>query len=93
MMVAVVRLELSIPHANSLKEKRRALSSIIERLKARYNVSVAEVGEQEQWQRAIVGVALVAGDGGHAREQADRVVGFVQSHLEGEVCRAEIEIL
>ena len=54
---------------------------------------MAEVGEQDQWQRATVGVAVVAGDTNHAREQADKVVGFVESHLEGEVCRAEIEIL
>lgn len=93
MMVAVVRLELSIPYANSLKDKRRVLASIIERLKSRFNVSVAEVDGQDLWQRATVGVALVAGDATHAREQADKVVGFVHSHLEGEVCDSSIEIL
>ncbi len=93
MFVASICFELSIPHANSLKEKRRALNSIIEKARARFGVSAAEVGDQELWQRSVVGMALVTGQEHFAREQAERVVAFVHSHFEGEVCRADVEIL
>lgn len=93
MFIASIRLELSIPHANSLKAKRQALTSIMERAKSRFNLSVAEVGNQDLWQRAVVGMALVSGDAFHARESADKVVAFVESHFEGEVCQIDVEIL
>lgn len=93
MFIASIRLELSIPHANSLKAKRQVLTSIIEKAKSRFNVSVAEVGDQELWQRAVVGISLVSGDASHARQSADRVIAFVESHFEGEVCHIDVEIL
>lgn len=93
MVVAIIRLELSIPHATNLKEKRRVLQSIIERVRVRYGVSAAEVDGQDLWQRAVVGMALVSGEEAHAREAAAKVVAFVESHFEGEVCRADVEIV
>lgn len=93
MFIASIRLELSIPCAGSLKAKRQALRSLMDRLRSRFSVAVAEVGEQEVWQRAVVGVALVSGERNHAREMADKVTGFVEAHWTGEVCAVEIEIL
>lgn len=92
-MVAIIRLELSIPHATNLKEKRRVLQSIMERVRARYGVAAAEVEGQNLWQRAVVGLALVSGEEAHAREMAARVVDYVQSHFEGDVCRADVDIV
>lgn len=91
--IAAIRLELSIPHANSLKAKRMVLNSLLDRVRHRFGAAVAEVDEQDLWQRAVVGIALVSGETTHVREMADRVVSFVESHWEGEVCRIEIEIL
>lgn len=93
MFIAAIRLELSIPYANSLKAKRQALNSIIEKVRHRFGAAVAEVGEQNVWQRAAVGVALVSGEEGHVRDMAEKVVGFVQANFEGEVCDIEIEVL
>lgn len=93
MFIASIRLELSFPHATSLKAKRQSLTSIVERAKHRFNVSVAEVADQDLWQRAVIGIALVAGEAHHARAQADRVISFVESHVEGEVCHIDVEIL
>jgi len=92
-VVAVIRFDLSIPHATSLKEKRRVVSSIMEKARSRFGVAAAEVGSQDLWQRAEVGMALVSPALHHAREMAAKVVAFVESHFEGEVCRAEVEIL
>lgn len=93
MFVAAIRLELSVPGASSLKEKRMALTSLMDKVRARFGAAVAEVGAQDLWQRAEVGIALVSGQNTHVREMADRVIAFVESHWEGEVCRVEVEIL
>lgn len=93
MVVAVIHFELSIPHATNLKEKRRVVNSIIEKTRSRFGVAAAEVGSQGLWQRAEVGMAVVSGEHHHAREMAGKVVAFVESHFEGEVCRSEVEIL
>lgn len=92
LVVAVLRFELSIPHATNLKEKRRVLSSILDKTRTRFGVAVAEVADQDLWQRSVIGMALVSSEGGHAREMAARVVQYVESHFEGEVCRTELEL-
>lgn len=93
MFIAAIRLELSIPHANSLKAKRQVLHSLLDRVRTRYGAAVAEVGDQDLWQRAVVGIALVSGEQGHVKQMADKVVGFVEAHWEGEVCAVSVEIL
>lgn len=93
MFVASVRLELSIPHANSLKEKRQVLNRLMDKVRHRFGVAVAEVGQQDLWQRSVVGIALVSGEERHVRDMAAKVTGFVESHWEGEVCTIELEIL
>jgi len=91
--IAAIHLELSIPHANSLKAKRQALSSLLDKVRNRFGAAVAEVGNQDLWQRAEVGIALVSGDEGHVRDMAAKVTGFIEAHWEGEVCAINTEIL
>jgi hypothetical protein len=62
MRVGVIRLELRLPGARSLKEKRRPLRSLIEQIRNRFHCAVAEVDHQDTWQRAAVGIAVVAAD-------------------------------
>jgi uncharacterized protein YlxP (DUF503 family) len=62
MVVGLLRLELHLPAANSLKAKRSVLNHVKERLRTRFNVSVAEVDHQDLWQRATLGVAVVSGE-------------------------------
>jgi uncharacterized protein YlxP (DUF503 family) len=62
MFVGVLRLTFHIPHARSLKEKRRVVLRFRDRVRARFDVSVAEVGEQDKLQRAVFGVGVVSGD-------------------------------
>ena len=63
MLVAACSWELSLPGCGSLKEKRRVVKSLKDRLRSRFNVSVAETGYQETWTRTQLSVALVATDG------------------------------
>jgi uncharacterized protein YlxP (DUF503 family) len=62
MVIGLLVLEFHIPGVQSLKEKRRVLKSIIERIKGRYNVSVAEVERQDMWQEAVVGIVMVCNE-------------------------------
>jgi len=58
MVVGVCRVILNINEAFSLKEKRQVVKSIVERVKSRFNASVAEVGFNDKWKNAIIGISL-----------------------------------
>ena len=85
MHVAVVRLELHIPHSRSLKEKRAAVKPIVEGLRHRFQISVAEVGFQDKWQRALVGFAVVSDSYSHAAEVVEAAERWVWSRPDIEV--------
>jgi uncharacterized protein YlxP (DUF503 family) len=89
--VAVVQLELHIPTSRSLKEKRAVLRPIVEGLRHRFQISVAEVGYQDKWQRALVGMAVVSDSYAHAVDVVDNVERWVWSKPDVEVCRFETE--
>ncbi|MDQ3640586.1 MAG: DUF503 domain-containing protein [Actinomycetota bacterium] len=85
----MVQLELHIPTSRSLKEKRAVLRPSVEGIRHRFQISVAEVGYQDKWQRALVGMAVVSDSYGHAVEVVDNVERWVWSKPEVEVCRFE----
>jgi uncharacterized protein YlxP (DUF503 family) len=93
MRAAALRFELHIPLAQSLKEKRAVLRPVIEGLRNRMSVSVAEVGHQDSWQRAVIGVAVVATDGRHLEALLERVRRYVDEQPQAELCNWEIRYL
>lgn len=94
MNVGVCKIELRLPGNRSLKDKRRVLKSITTRIKSKFNVSVAEVSDQELWQLASLGICYVSNNSRHANEVLSKVVGFVEeSRFEVEILNYEIEIL
>ena len=60
--IALVTVELFIPFAHSLKEKRSVVRGLRDQIRARFNVSVAEFGYQDKWQRALIGMCMLSGD-------------------------------
>lgn len=93
MNVGVCRIELHLPENESLKGKRQVVKSVIARLQNRYNVSVAEIDNQELWQIATLGIACVSNHRRHADETLSSVVKFiVQSYPNLEIVNSEIEI-
>ena len=78
-----------MPQSRSLKSKRAAVRPIVEGLRVRFRVSVAEVGHQDQWQRAGVAVAVVGSSAAQVEEVLDAVDRFVWSHPEVEVLSTE----
>jgi uncharacterized protein YlxP (DUF503 family) len=74
MVVGVLRLTLYIHGATSLKDKRQVLRKVVDRLRSRFNVSVAEVGDQDIWQKAVVGITAVSNDHSFVNEVLDKCV-------------------
>ena len=89
MYVLAVEVELHLPHAHSLKDKRQVVKSLVEASRRRFGVSASEVGRQESWQRAQLGFAVVASSAGQAEAVLDDVDRFVWSRSEVEVLSAE----
>ncbi len=85
MFVGVLRLTLHLPSPGSLKSKRHLVRSAIDRVKARFNVSIAEVGDNDLWQRSVVGVTAVGNDHAFVNETLDKVAGFVASMHGGQI--------
>ncbi len=89
MHVAAVALDLHLPQCRSLKDKRAVIRPILEGARHRYHVASAEVGRQDQWQRAELGMAAVSATARHVGEVLDQVERFVWSFPEVEVLSAE----
>ena len=85
MFVGILRLTLHLPAPGSLKSKRHLLRSALDRVRARYPVAIAEVGSNDAWQRAVVGVAAVSNDHAFVNELLDKVADFVGSVHGGQV--------
>jgi uncharacterized protein len=85
MFVGVLRLTLHLPAPGSLKSKRHLVRSAIDRVKARYNVSIAEVAENDLWQRSVLGVTAVGNDHAFVNEALDKVTDFVASMHGGQI--------
>lgn len=79
MVIGVCRIVLSIDDAFSLKEKRHIVRSIIERLKSRFNASVAETGLNDKWKNAVIGIACVSNEAGHADSMMSSIANFVEN--------------
>jgi uncharacterized protein len=75
--VLALDIDLHLPECRSLKAKRAVLRPVVEGLRGRFRVSVAETGDQDLWQRARVGVAVVGGSEGHVRDVIDEVERWV----------------
>jgi len=93
MIVGLCTLELYLPNGHSLKAKRQVLLSLKDRLRDKFNVSVAEVGDQELWQKAVLGIACVANESGYVNQVLDQVVNVVRSMPAVELLQCRIEML
>ncbi len=89
MFVLSLAVDLHLPMAQSLKDKRMVVRSIVDGARHRFRVAAAEVGGQDEWQRAELGFVTVAGSVRHAVEVIDGVDRFIWSRPEIEVVSME----
>jgi uncharacterized protein YlxP (DUF503 family) len=76
--VGLARLTLFIPDSHSLKEKRMVLRRVKDRARQKFNVAIAEVEENDVWQRAVLGLAVIGNEGRFVESALDEVVRFVE---------------
>ena len=92
--MGVLKIELRLSENSSLKGKRQLLKPIIAQLRNRFDVSAAEVKENDLWQRAVLGVVLVSNDGRQVDEVLTKALNFVSGgRFDVEVLNSEIEII
>jgi uncharacterized protein len=91
MTVGLARITLFIPESHSLKEKRMVLRRVKDRVRNKFNAAIAEVEEQDLWQRGVLGLALVGNDRRFVESALDEVVRFVRDMTE--TTNVEREIL
>ena len=82
MHIGVSRVMTHLPESNSLKAKRQIARSLTTRIRNQFNVAVAEVDDNDLWQRLTLGVCCVSNDSAHANEILSRVVSFVEDSRE-----------
>jgi uncharacterized protein YlxP (DUF503 family) len=90
--VAVGTVELHLPDVDSLKGKRHVLKGLKERVKHRFEVSIAEVEHHDSWQRATLALACVSHDSRHANEVVDKAMDFIGGSIDGHVIDRSVEI-
>jgi uncharacterized protein len=84
MILGIARIRLHLPNAHSLKDRRAVARRAVERIRARFDVSAAEVGDTERWQIVTLAVVLVTSDQGVGRDVLDRVTSAVASAVAGD---------
>jgi uncharacterized protein YlxP (DUF503 family) len=92
MIVGSLRVRLFLREARSLKDKRQVLQSIKDRLKDRFNVSVAEVEAQDHRQLAVLGVAMVGGEAGPVRAALQQIAEGLRRHPVAEFLGCELDV-
>jgi uncharacterized protein YlxP (DUF503 family) len=93
MTVGILQLELSIGDAMSLKDKRRVVKSLKDRIAYGHNVSIAEVGALDEHRRSIIGIAMVANERGYVEGALSKLVDFVRSVGSVDLVDYQIELL
>ena len=93
MFVGVLQVELSIPAAFSLKDKRRVVKSLLERVRREFGVAAAEVDGHETWNRSGIGIAFVANERRRAESQLQHVLNALERESDAIVVDAQIEVM
>ena len=92
MVVGLANIDIHIPESGSLKSKRQLLKRIKDRVKNKFNVSIAEVGHNDLWQRTTIGVSVVANDKKFANQVLSKVVEQINKENGVQILDYSIEI-
>lgn len=93
MTVGVLQIEIAIPDAMSLKDKRQVVKSLKDRIAHGHNVSVAEVGALDEHRRSIIGMAMVSNDKRYVEGALSKLVDFVRTVPQASLIDYQIELL
>lgn len=92
-IVGLCTIELFIPESQSLKDKRQVLLSLKDRLREKFNLSVAEVDGQDLWQKAVLGLVCVANEGRYVNQVCDQALNLIRNVPAVEIVQSRVELL
>ena len=92
MILGLLSINSYLPAAHSLKDKRRILRKVVDRIRYRHNVSIAEVGDNEIWQRASLAVCMVANDSAFVDSALSKILNEIEKSLEGKIVDYTIDL-
>ena len=93
MHVGILQVEISIPDAMSLKDKRQVVKSLKDRIAHGHNVSIAEVGALDEHRRSIIGIAMVSNDKRYVEGALSKLVDFIRMVPQASLIDYQIELL
>ena len=93
MVIGSLQVTILVPDSGSLKEKRMVVRSITSRVRQSFGVAVAEVGDLDTWQSAILGVACVSNSARHADEVCQKVLRYIENDADGMVSASHFELV
>jgi len=91
--IGILTLEIHVEHSHSLKEKRHVVKSLKDRLRERFNVSVAEIDFLDSWQHSVIAAVTVSNDRVHAEQILQAVEAHAASALAGALAGTNLEFL
>jgi uncharacterized protein len=91
-IVAAAQITLLIPENDSLKGKRRVLRSLIEKVRHKFDAAIAEVGDNDLWQKAQIGVALVGNDAQLLESRLQQIMQFMENQHLAEIIDFQVEL-
>ena len=92
MTIGTLEVVLRIRESHSLKSRRRVVKSLTDRIRSRFNVSVADLGDQNLWQKVVIGEAVVANDGRFVNQVLSKVLNLISSDPRAEIIDQSMEI-
>jgi uncharacterized protein YlxP (DUF503 family) len=93
MVIGFCQLDFRIPENHSLKGKRHVIRKMIDRVRHQFNVAISEVGDNDLWQRAKIGICTVGNDRRHINSSLDKVIDFIEKMNLVDMIHTEMEIL
>lgn len=91
MVIGFLTLEIYLPYSHSLKEKRKTLNSLKDRLKKKYNVAFAELDYQNKWQRSKIGLVSLNNLKRVVENIFHKIISDVEENIDGEILHQEIQ--
>ena len=91
--IGILTVEFHIPCSTSLKNKRRVLKSLKDRIRVYFNASVAEVGEMDKWQRSVIGISVIGSDKSYLNGCLDQILSVFDNTSDIQILNHQLEFV
>jgi len=93
MVVGVSSIEIFLPENHSLKDKRQVVKKIVEKTRAKFYISIADISQNNLWQRALIGFSIVGVKQDHVNSAIENVCEYIESLYVGTIINTRTEII